>query len=63
LSIQIELLDEKKQKLEEEKFELEKRKRESRLLLEIKERENNLRIAQQQQELINFFVQNFNNKN
>ncbi|XP_068897053.1 UPF0430 protein CG31712-like isoform X4 [Tenebrio molitor] len=56
-------LDERKQKLEEEKFELEKRERESRLLLEIKERENNLRIAQQQQELINFFVQNFNNKN
>jgi hypothetical protein len=58
LSIQIQLLDEKNQK-----FELEKRERESRLLLEIKERENNLRIAQQQQELINFFVQNFNNKN
>jgi hypothetical protein len=58
LPIQIQLLDEKNQK-----FELEKRERESRLLLEIKERENNLRIAQQQQELINFFVQNFNNKN
>jgi hypothetical protein len=57
LSIQIQLLDEKNQK-----FELEKRERDSRLLLEIKERENNLQIAQQQQELINFFVQNFNNK-
>ena len=54
------IIEERKLRLEEEKFQLEKREREARLELQMKEQEHNLKIAQQQQHLINFFIERSN---
>lgn len=55
-------LEKKRLLLEEKKFALEKMERHKRLEVEIKERENNILISQQQQRIIDFFVDHFHNK-
>lgn len=52
-------LEERKLLLEEQKFDLEKKEREEQLRLEIREKENAIRISEQQQKLLDSFMNNF----